>query len=686
MLTNMTYFGFLPGYILFWGVFAIALGLFTYRIRQLLQYMFLGQKDTGYKNPLKWASNTFAYVFSQLCQLKNFRARDRAPLGHALMAWGFFVFVVFYFFFFILAEGFGLTGLENTALNFYLAWVMDFMSVFIIIGAGWGLIRRYIVRPDRLKGEQTVEALIILLSVFTHPFAFLFNQATVLAMGLPPAGLGHTLLPPVSAWLSHIFTGSTASIQNWHVGFFWADWLTVLFVLVYIPYSRYLHVIASIFNGIFRSRQPTGALKSIDLENAESIGAAKIDSLTWKQNLDLYACVACGNCQEQCPAYTTGKPLNPKKVIQDLKKQLLKAGPELVKAKAQAKGDHAADAAADTLNVTLAGNIIKEDEIWACTTCGACDTVCPVWVDHIDKIVDLRRNLVLEQSIIPETAVGALQSIEKRGHPWRGTTLNRTDWAKDLNIKTLAEKPDVDILYWVGCTEALEERAVKVAQATAKLMQQAGLNFGILGTEESCCGDPARRLGNEYLYQQLAQSNIEILKGYNVKKIVTACPHCYNTIKNEYPQFGGNFEVVHHTELIAGLLKEGKIKVTKGGYDKITYHDSCYLGRYNEIYQQPRQILSYLPDTKLVEMEKNKKRGFCCGGGGGRLWLEERTGQRISENRIDQVMATKAQMVATACPYCLQMFGDATKAKQAEETLKVKDIAEIIADSITTAP
>jgi len=287
MLTKMTYFGFIPGYILFWGVLIIALGLFAYRIRQLLQYMFLGQKETGYKSFGKWITTTFAYVFSQLCQLKNFRAKDRAPLGHALMAWGFFVFVVFYLFFFILAEGFGLTGLENTAFNFYLAWIMDFMAVFVIVGAGWALIRRFIIRPARLKGEQTAEALIILLSVFTHPFAFLFNQATVIAMGEPPAGLGHSLLPPVSAWLSHLFTGNILSIQNWHVGFFWADWLTVLFVLVYIPYSRYLHVIASIFNGIFQSRQPKGSLKPIDLEKAESMGIATIDNLTWKQNLDL---------------------------------------------------------------------------------------------------------------------------------------------------------------------------------------------------------------------------------------------------------------------------------------------------------------------------------------------------------------------------------------------------------------
>jgi Fe-S oxidoreductase len=677
MPTTMTYFGVIPGYALFWGVFAVALGLFSFRMFQLLQYMFLGQKETGYKNWFKWITNTFVYVFSQLCQLKNFWKKDRAPLGHAFMAWGFFVFVIFYFFFIILAEGFGLTSLEDTSFLFYYAWVMDFMALFIIIGAGWGLIRRFIVRPERLKGEQTVEALIILLSVFTHPFTHLFKEATNIAMMAPPAGLGHTLLPPISNWFSHLFTGSAQSIENWHIGFFWAHWLTVLFVLVYIPYSRYLHVIAAIFNGIFQSRLPRGALRTIDMEKAESFGIAKIDNLTWKQNLDLYSCVVCGNCQEQCPAFATGKPLNPKKVIQDLKKHLLKVGPELVRAKARG------EPAPANPNVTLAGNVILEDEIWACTTCGACDVICPVWVEHIDKLVDLRRNLVMEQSIIPETAEGALRSIETRGHPWRGTTLSRTDWAEGLNVKTLAENADVDFLFWVGCTEALEERSVKIAQSLAKVMQQAGLNFGILGVEESCCGDPARRLGNEYLFQMQAQKNIEILKAYNVKKIVAACPHCYNTIKNEYPQFGGNFEIIHHTELINGLIKEGRIKVSQGGYGVMTYHDSCYLGRHNDIYQPPRQILKNLPDARLVEMEKNKKRGFCCGGGGGRMWLEERIGQRISENRIEQVMATKSQLVATACPYCLQMFDDAIKAKQAEETLRVKDIAEIILESTT---
>jgi Fe-S oxidoreductase len=669
---------FMPGtslfYTLFWGVLLITLGLFAYRLRQLWQYMFLGQKETGSKSWIKQLLDTLYYVFSQLCQLKNFRLKDRAPLGHALMVWGFFVSVVFYFFFIILTEGLGLIGLEETQFYFYSVWVMDFFAVFIFVGAAWAIIRRYVIRPDRLKGEQTTEAMIILLSVLAHPVTYVFEIATKITLGHPPAGLGHTLLPPVSAWLSNLFSAG-AGTEGWYLGFLWAHWLTVVFVLAIIPYTRYLHIIASIFNGILRN-QPRGVLKPIDLETAESFGTATIDQLTWKQNLDLYSCVVCGNCQELCPANLSGKKLNPKKVIQDLKNHLLKVGPELVAAKA--KGEPAPA----NPNVPLAENVILLDEIWACTTCGACDEVCPVWVDHIDKIVDLRRNLVMEQSSLPETAEGALRSIEDRGHPWRGTTLSRTDWAEGLDIKVLADDQNVDILFWVGCTEALEERSTKVAKAVARLLKSAGVNFGILGAEESCCGEPARRLGNEYLFQMQAAKNIEILKNYGVKRIVTACPHGYNILKNEYPQFGGNYEVIHHTELIAQLIKEGKLKVKKGLDELVTYHDACYLGRYNNIYQPPRQIIKAVPGIKMAEMERNKRRGFCCGGGGGHMWLEEQEGNRINEMRTEQAMDTGAQTVITACPLCLQMFEDGIKAKAAEEQLKVMDIAELLAARI----
>jgi Fe-S oxidoreductase len=661
-------------YVLFWGVFLITFGIFAYRLRQLWQYMFLGQKETGSKSLIRQTLDTINYVISQLCQLKNFRRKDWAPLGHALMVWGFFISIIFYFFFIILTEGFGLTAIEETQFYFYSVWVMDFFAIFIFIGAAWAIIRRYIIRPERLQGEQTAEAMIILLSVLAHPVTHVFEIATKITLGHPPAGLGHTILPPVSAWVSNLFTAGPGT-ESWYLGFLWAHWLTVVIVLVIIPYTRYLHIIASIFNGILRN-QPRTVLKPIDLETAETFGVTTIDQLTWKQNLDLYSCVVCGNCQELCPANLSGKKLNPKKVIQDLKKHLLKVGPELVAAKA--KGEPAPA----NPNVPLAENVILLDEIWACTTCGACDEVCPVWVDHIDKIVDLRRNLVMEQSSLPETAEGALRSIEDRGHPWRGTTLSRTDWAEGLDIKVLADDSDIDILFWVGCTEALEERSTKVAQSVAKLLKAAGINFGILGAEESCCGEPARRLGNEYLFQMQAEKNIEILKNYGIKRIVTACPHGYNILKNEYPQFGGNYEVIHHTELIAQLIKEGKLKVKKNRNELVTYHDACYLGRYNDIYNQPRQIIKAVPGLDMVEMERNRRRAFCCGGGGGHMWLEEQEGNRINEMRTEQALETGVQTVITACPLCLQMFEDGIKAKAAEEQLKVMDIAELLAAQI----
>jgi Fe-S oxidoreductase len=668
---SVTYWG-ISGYVIFWVFFALAIGLFLRRIFQLGHYLSLGKGEEKFSHLVRRAFSTAVSILGQWCQLKNLTTKDRASLGHVFMAWGFFLYMPFYLLFIIIGGGFGLSEtMENTRFFFYYAWVMDIAAPFIILGAAWGIIRRYIVRPSRLKGEQTFEALVILVTVLIHPMTHLGKEATGIALGYLPVGLG-TNLPPISYALSNLFANSSpSSVQVANIAFFWTHWGFVLFVLVFIAYSRYLHMIASIFNVFLQSPRPKGALRPIDLETAESFGVSKVTDFTWKQLLDLYSCVIYSQCQEVCPATASGKPLNPKKLIDDLKKHLLEIGPTLVKGKTKASPNP---------GKALIGDVITEDEIWACTTCRACQQVCPVSVEHVDKIIDLRRNLVMEQAKVPETAEGALKSIENRGHPWRGTTLSRTDWAAGLGIKTLAEDRDIELLFWVGCTEALEERSTRVAQAVAKLLKQAGVKFGILGTEESCCGEPARRLGNEYLFQMQAQKNIEVLKSYGVKRIVTACPHCFNTIKNEYPQFGGEFEILHHTELIAQLIREGRLKVKARG-EFVTYHDACYLGRYNDIYQPPRQIIKAIPDMRLVEMEKNRGRGFCCGGGGGHMWLEERIGRRINELRTEQALETKAQTVITACPFCLQMFDDGIKAKAAEEKLKVMDIAELIEKS-----
>ncbi len=677
---SATYWG-IPAYVLFWVLTAIAVGLFARRAYFLFRLMSMGKPAGEFGSMPKRILIAAVNVLGQWGQFKNLSIKDRSSVGHAFLFFGFAIFAPFYLIFIIIGGGFGISEtLENTSFFFYYAWVLDIVAPFVIMGALWGIIRRYMVKPSRLEGEQTSMAMLILVTVLIHPITHLFKEATSITLGHPPAGLG-AVLPPVSSALSNLFSDSSvSSVQAAGIAFFWTHWGFVLFVMVLIAYSRYLHMVAAPFNILLRSLRPKGALNPIDMETAETFGAAKITDLTWKQLLDCYSCVICGQCQEVCPAYASGKPLNPKKIIQDLKKHLFAVGPKLLKVKDKAEISSA------NPNIALVNKVITEDELWACTTCRACQEVCPVSNEHIDTIIDLRRNLVLEQAAIPETAEGALRSIEARGHPWRGTTVSRTDWAEGLDIRTLADDSEIDILYWVGCTSALEDRSIKIAQATARVLKLAGVNFGILGAEESCCGEPARRLGNEYLFQIQAQKNIELMKGYHVKKIVAPCPHCYNTIKNEYPQFGGDFEVIHHTEFLANLLEEGKLRIIKGNGGVVTYHDSCYLGRYNNIYQPPRQILNNMPDVTLVEMERNQGSSFCCGGGGGRMWLEERIGKRISEMRIEQALDTGAQTVATACPFCLQMFDDAIKAQAVEESLKVMDIAELIAESAVYRP
>jgi len=543
----------------------------------------------------------------------------------------------------------------------------------IIIGGLLAVFRRYILRPPRLDNKFDDSQLFLFVFIILIS-GFMIKGYRIAISEVPLNGFGEWWWSPIGYGFSKIFMVFPIDYRNeiltWHRVVIHTFIAFVFLALILIYRSRIHHVLLSPLNIFFRSTKPKGALTPINLETAESYGASKIENFTWKQLLDLDACTRCGRCQDNCPANISGKALSPKTLVQNLKDHMYEVYPYPFWPKPK-------EPRRDMIN-----DVITQEVVWDCTTCRACMEACPVFIEHIDKIIDMRRNLALERAEFPESAQGALQSLGTRGHPWRGTTATRTDWIAGLDVKVLSEKPDIDILYWVGCTAALEDRNMKVAIATAKVLQAAGVNFGILGVEETCCGDPARRMGDEYLYQTLCQKNIETLKKYNVKKIVTSCPHCFNTLKNEYPQFGADFEVVHHSQFILDLITQGKLKGGSIDGIKLAYHDSCYLGRHNDIYKQPRKILDSIGGIRRVELGRHGPKGFCCGGGGGHMWMEEPPEKRLNTRRTQEVIDAKANCVATACPYCLSMFEDGIKAKQVEETVKAMDLSELIIQSM----
>ncbi|MFC1907141.1 heterodisulfide reductase-related iron-sulfur binding cluster [Chloroflexota bacterium] len=566
-----------------------------------------------------------------------------------------------------------LTGITVPPQSVYLyaSLASEIGAVLILIGGGMAVYRRYIVRPSRLdnKPEDSLIFVWVFIIVLT---GLMVKGYRIASSDVVP--VDWAMWSPVGYMLSYVFPtfmlAARDEILVWHRAIIHTIPAFVLLGYIWLNRSRLQHILLSSLNVFFRSLKPKGSLSAIDFETTELFGVSNIEEFTWKQLMDLDACTRCGRCQDVCPANISGKLLSPKKVIQDLKDHLYEVYPvPLLRKPIEDRKDMISEA-------------ITEEVVWDCTTCRACMEACPVYIEHVNKIVDMRRNLAMERSQIPEAAQDALKSLGAREHPWRGTTATRTDWAEGLEIKMLSDDSDIDVLYWVGCTAALDERNMKVAQATARIIQAAGIDFGMLGIEESCCGDPARRMGDEYLFQTLCEKNVEIMKGYEIKKIITTCPHCFNTLKHEYPQFGGEFEVVHHTQFILDLIRSGKLKLSGSNARKAVYHDSCYLGRYNDIYNQPREILAAIGAASGVELSRHGPRSFCCGGGGGHMWMEEDIEKRLNVKRTEEVIETQADVIATACPYCLSMFEDGLKAKEVEETIKAMDLSELLAESL----
>ncbi len=647
-----------------------ALAIFGYALRRRVSHLLLGRPENRLDNIGK---RIFGFITLVLGQKKIFK--EKFGVVHFIIIWGFMVISLgtLQFVGEGLREGFSLP-VVGTNPYFYL--IKDIFSLAVLGAVAVAAFRRYVIRPERL--EPTLDAAIIL------------GMITMLIVTeLVAGGLAYALHPaagreaaPVYGLVSRaaVASGIGTAVLIMQKNIWWWVHVTLLLgFMAYLPHSKHMHIMAAPFNVFFRNLKPTGGqINPVDLENeeAEEFGAGRIESFTRKQLLDLYACAECGRCQDNCPAHLSGKPLTPKLLLHKLKDHLTEKGDALNR---PGKGE-----ADDIPGRELIGDIITEEEIWSCTTCNSCQEQCPVMNEHVNKIIDMRRSLVMDNGEFPQEARLACRNMEKNFNPWGMGWFSRGEWSKDSGVKMAGvDEPPTDYLYWVGCAGSYDERSRKISDSMVKIMREAGVNFSILGSEEKCCGDSARRMGNEYLFQTLATENIDLLKELGVTKIVTHCPHCLNTLKNEYPAFGGNFEVIHHTQMVSQLITQGKLQFRSDLADlKVAYHDSCYLGRYNGEYEAPRKILASVPGVSLVEASRNKSKSFCCGAGGGRMWMEEHGGKRINGMRVDQLLEKEPEAVSVNCPFCLTMIEDGIKAAGLEKPVFALDVAELVARSI----
>jgi Fe-S oxidoreductase/nitrate reductase gamma subunit len=605
------------------------------------------------------------FITSGILHAKIVRPRESYPgLMHALIFGGFF----------LLAIGTGLIAFEDDFLrllfnvtflhgNFYLvfSFILEVAGLAAIIGIIMALIRRYGMRPERLDNKR--DDLLVPVWILAVLVTGFLVEASRIAYDRP----AYEVWSFVGWTTSSLFLGLSKDGLSITHGIIYYLHMALSFGLIsYIAYStRLLHIITSSLNVMFRGveDEPRGSIAAIaDFETAEEFGVNQIDGFNWRQIFDLDACTRCGRCQDRCPAHLTQKPLSPKKLIQDLKGEWLKVA-------AGVKNEDG-----------LLDNVIQEETLWSCTACLSCQVNCPVSIPTFDKTIEMRRYLTMTLSKMSPEVKLLYKNLQKNSNPYGMGKNQRMEWTEGLDIKKAGDE-EVDYLYWVGCVASLDDRNRKVARSVATIMQKAGVSFGILGADENCCGDPLRRTGNEYQYQEVAQGNVELLKELGVKKIVTACPHCYNTLKNDYAQLGADFEVYHHTELISKLSREGRISISPILEGITTYHDPCYLGRVNQVFDAPRDLVNKAKKDRFVELPRSKDEGFCCGGGGGRIWMEEHHG-KICHNRMDEMIGVSANNVITACPYCLIMMEDAIKDKEKSESMKALDISEVIAKGI----
>jgi len=660
----------MPRVIAFSSLLILAFALFSFSCSRLVRKLFIGKEDRRFGNRAARLQNVLAIAFGQSKLLRD----PVAGTMHFFIFWGFI----------ILLSAVAEAVVQGISPQFTLkklgplfppvAAAQEIIGALVVISCLFALFRWYLFPPKRYYGREITGhvrldatiILVLILTIMTSMFG------TNVAGMLQSVQMEHARL--ISSRIAHFFAGSN-SVSLWFKFFWWTHILVILGFLNYLPYSKHLHVLTSIPNVFCASLRPRGELKKLDFEeeSTESYGAADAPNLTWKQLLDGFTCTDCGRCTAACPASITGKPLSPRKIIMNVRERTSELASLLI-----TKRDDAGISAHKLLD-----SFVSEPELWDCTTCRACMQECPVMIEHIPVIVEMRRHLVLSESRFPQELTQAFKSLENSYNPWGFSPDSREDWAKDLDVRTMAQvNGNAEILYWVGCAGAFDSRYQKVSRAMVKLLKAAGVQFAILGKEEKCNGDPARRSGNEYLAQMLIAENIELMNRYGVKRIVASCPHCFNALKNDYPQFGATYEVLHHTEFLDSLIQSGKLKINRRAEEeRVIFHDSCYIGRYSEIYKTPRNLISRSGNAP-IEMKRSRSRGLCCGAGGARMFMEERIGKRINIERTDEALGLNPATIATECPFCMTMLTDGVKASDAGARVKVSDVAEILANCL----
>jgi len=623
----------------------IALISFALRAWPKLSLLLKAEKDNRIDQPVKRIFTTLRIAFAQTKLLQE----PKSGWMHALIFWGFLILLLRAGEFFIIGLFPHIDSHFSATAPFirpYL-WIKDGAVFMVTLGVLYALYRRLIIKPDRLtlSGEGLLILSLILIIMVSD---VLFDSAFLaLHPDLEGSGPLSALLLPLVNLLEKEWIGHLHSLS------YWSHVCAILFFLTLLPRSKHFHILTSIPNVFFSNLDPGSSLHRINFENEETFGVTNIGSFTWKQMLDLHTCTQCGRCDRVCPALATGKPLSPQQLTVDLRDHL--NGPS---------------------DTALLGGVIADETLWACTTCGACEAACPVMIEYVDKVIDLRRGLVLSEDRYPKEFEPAFKSLETQSNPWGFPKNSRSDWAtKDLDVPIWDKANPTEYLYFFGCNGSFDTRGKKISIAVVEALKQAGVSFSILGNDEGCTGDPARRAGNEYLFDLLAHKNVETFQQKGIQKVITHCPHCLNSLKNEYPEFGAHLEVIHHSEILETLIAEGKISPGEKTEDKVVVHDSCYLGRHNGVYDAPRKVLSAKAE-KVHEVEQSKEKGTCCGAGGARFLLEENTGTRMSHHRLDELMVTNPDTIAVSCPYCVLMLEDAVKAKGLN--VQVKDIGEMI--------